>query len=198
MAYTLEGHKGGLVKFMPFDNGTVQKESISYSSTVTNNPIEQGAEINDHVNNNSETLTISGVVLGQNDVQNLILLRNNREIITYTGRIKVDNLVFTSLKFDRSSKNATGASFTATFKRVQTTVPDYVMDAVQKMSQQDKGKNDNQQLKETTNKGTTTTSVESVSSASKTKYDAVTPSEASTAPLTRQTGAYDGLSKAVV
>ena len=50
MAYTLTGRKGGTVRFVPFENGVVEKESESYSSSVTSNPVEDGADINDHVN----------------------------------------------------------------------------------------------------------------------------------------------------
>ena len=35
MAYTLTGRKGGTVRFVPFENGVVEKESESYSSSVT-------------------------------------------------------------------------------------------------------------------------------------------------------------------
>ena len=34
MAYTLAGRKGGTVRFEPLENGIVEKESESYSSTV--------------------------------------------------------------------------------------------------------------------------------------------------------------------
>ena len=35
MAYTLAGRKGGTVRFEPLENGIVEKESESYSSSVT-------------------------------------------------------------------------------------------------------------------------------------------------------------------
>ena len=49
MAYTLTGRKSGTVRFNPMQTGVVEKESESYSSTVTSNPIENGSTINDHV-----------------------------------------------------------------------------------------------------------------------------------------------------
>ena len=64
MAYTLTGRKGGTVRFVPFQTGVVEKESESYSSSVTSNPIEAGSEINDHVNNAAGTLNISGTIVG--------------------------------------------------------------------------------------------------------------------------------------
>ena len=46
MAYTLTGRKSGTVRFEPRSTGVIEKESESYSSSVTSNPIENGAEIN--------------------------------------------------------------------------------------------------------------------------------------------------------
>ena len=66
MAYTLTGKKSGTVRFEARSTGVIGKESESYSSTVTSNPIEQGAEINDHVNNASGTLNLSGTIIGGN------------------------------------------------------------------------------------------------------------------------------------
>ena len=43
MAYTLTGRKGGTILFIPFQNGVIEKESESYSSSVTSNPVENGA-----------------------------------------------------------------------------------------------------------------------------------------------------------
>ena len=115
MAYTLTGRKGGTVRFVPFENGVVEKESESYSSSVTSNPVEDGADINDHVNNAAGQLTISGTIVGGDSAINALkAMRESRDIITYTGVTRMTNLVFTSLKFDRSYKNRTGASFSAT------------------------------------------------------------------------------------
>lgn len=45
MAYMLTSSKGGTVRFIPNDTGVVEKESESYSSSVTSNPVEDGADI---------------------------------------------------------------------------------------------------------------------------------------------------------
>ncbi len=106
MAYTLTGRKGGTVRFMPFQNGLVEKESESYSSSVTSNPIENGSDINDHVNNDAGTFSISGTIIGgESAVNALKAMRDSRDILTYTGVSRMTNLVFTSLKFDRSYKS---------------------------------------------------------------------------------------------
>lgn len=139
MAYTLTGRKGGTVRFVPFENGVVEKESESYSSSVTSNPVEDGADINDHVNNAAGQLTISGTIVGGDSAINALkAMRESRDIITYTGVTRMTNLVFTSLKFDRSYKNRNGASFSATLKQVKLVSSEFVpMDSEVLMSSQD-------------------------------------------------------------
>ena len=139
MAYTLTGRKGGTVRFVPFENGVVEKESESYSSSVTSNPVEDGADINDHVNNAAGQLTISGTIVGGDSAINALkAMRESRDIITYTGVTRMTNLVFTSLKFDRSYKNRNGASFSATLKQVRLVSSEFVpMDSEVLMSSQD-------------------------------------------------------------
>ena len=195
MAYTLTGRKGGTVRFVPFDTGVVEKESESYSSSVTSNPVEDGAEINDHVNNAAGQLTISGTIVGGDSAINALkAMRDSRDIITYTGVTRMTNLVFTSLKFDRRYKNRNGASFSATLKQVRLVSSEYVpMNSEVLMSSQDAGKTSNQQLAKTASMGMTTVALQSVSSASAERYRAAYTIPSSSAPLTRSTGGYDGL-----
>lgn len=195
MAYTLTGSKGGTVRFVPMQNGVVEKESESYSSTVTSNPVENGADINDHVNNAAGTLTISGTIIGGDSAINALkAMRDSRDILTYTGVTRMRNLVFTSLKFDRSYKNKGGASFSATLKQIITTASEFVsMDGEASMVSQDADKSSEQQLAQTANAGTTVVSVQSVSHASAERYRAARTTTGSTAPLTRKTGGYSGL-----
>ena len=103
MAYVLRGRKGGTVRFIPLENGVIEKESESYSSSVTSNPVEDGADIDDHVNNAAGTLNISGTIIGGDGAINALKsMRDRRDVITYIGVTRMNNLVFTSLKFDRS------------------------------------------------------------------------------------------------
>lgn len=196
MAYTLTGQKGGTVRFVPLQNGVIEKESESYSSAVTSNPIENGSDINDHVNNDAGTFSISGTIVGgEGAVNALKAMRDSRDIITYAGVTRISNLVFTSLKFDRSYKNKGGADFSATFKRIQTTSPEYVPSGESlPMTSQDAGKSDDPQLAKTANAGLTTISSQSVSSVSVAQHKAAYTQPSSTSPLTRITGGYSGLS----
>jgi len=196
MAYTLTGKKSGTVRFEARSTGVIGKESESYSSTVTSNPIEQGAEINDHVNNASGTLNLSGTIIGGNSAINALkAMRKNRDLITYTGVTRMSNLVFTSLKFDRSHLNKDGAEFSATLKQVQLVAPEYVpMDSELPMTSQDAGKSTNQQLAVTAAVGLAVTALQTVSSSSAARYDSAYKQPSSSAPLTRKTGSYSGLS----
>lgn len=195
MAYTLAGRKGGTVRFEPLENGIVEKESESYSSSVTSNPIEDGSDINDHVNNAAGTLNISGVIIGgEGAVNALKAMRDSRDVMTYIGATRMSNLVFTSLKFDRSYKNKNGASFSATLKQIKTTAPEYVPMGVEvSMTSQDTGKSSNAQLKKTASAGMITVSSQSVSSSSSQKHAAAYRNTSSGAPMTRITGGYSGL-----
>lgn len=196
MAYTLTGRKSGTVRFNPMQTGVVEKESESYSSTVTSNPIENGSTINDHVNNDAGSFSISGTIVGgEGAINALKAMRDSRDIITYIGVSRVTNLVFTSLKFDRSYKNKNGAAFSATFKRVQTTSPEYIPAGESlPMTSRDAGKFDDAQLAKTANAGLTTVSLQSVSPASLERHTAAYSLPSSTAPMTRLTGGYSGLS----
>ena len=195
MAYLLIGRKSGTVRFEPLDNGLVEKESESYSSSVTSNPIENGAEINDHVNNASGVLSISGTIIGGDSaISALKEMRDSRDILTYIGVTRMSNLVFTSLKFDRSYKNRDGASFSASLQQIQITSAEYVpMNGQMLMTSQDAGKSSNMQLAKTANAGMTTVSLQSVSAVAADRYQAAYTRPSSPAPLTRKTGAYDGL-----
>lgn len=197
MAYTLTGQRGGTVRFEPFESGLVEKESESYSSTVTKNPIEAGSDINDHLNNASGTLSISGVIIGGDSaIAALKEMRESRDIMTYTGVTRMKDLVFTSLKFDRTYKNKDGAFFSATLKQVKIVAAEYApSDTGVPMTTQDAGKSTDAQLSKTSNAGMTIVSLQPVSSTGAEKHAASYTTTSSPAPLTRVTGGYDGLSQ---
>ena len=148
------------------------------------------------MNNASGTLSISGTIIGGDGaISALKAMRAMREPLTYIGVTRMSNLVFTSLKFDRSYKNKNGAAFTATLKQLQLSSSGYVpMDGELPMTSQDAGKSDDQQLAVTANYGLTVVSIQTVSSSSEKTYQAAYTQPSSSAPLTRQTGSYDGLS----
>ena len=196
MAYTLTGRKSGTVRFEPMQNGLIDKESESYSSSVTSNPIENGAEINDHVNNAAGILNLSGIIIGgESAINALKAMRDSRDLLTYTGVTRMTNLVFTSLKFDRSYKNAGGATFAATLKQILMGTTEYIpMNAEEPMSSQDSGKSTDKQLSKTVSVGMKTVASQSVSSTSVERKESAYKGSSNLSPLTRVTAAYNGLS----
>ena len=147
------------------------------------------------MNNAAGTLNISGTIIGGDGAINALkAMRANRDLITYIGVTRMSNLVFTSLKFDRSSKNKDGAAFSATLKQVQTVVSEFVpMDAELPMTSQDVGKSDDPQLAKTANSGLTVVAIQTVSSACEKRYEEAYTPPSSTAPLMRMAGGYSGL-----
>ncbi|GHU71756.1 hypothetical protein FACS1894184_18950 [Clostridia bacterium] len=136
-AYTLSGHKTGTVQFTPSDS-TVVNEQAQYTSRVTQFPIEDGTNINDHLIRDPEKFSIDGEIVGGMQTASLLTaMRNNRDVITYSGRMSMDSLVITSLTLKASAKNELGANFQAQLQRVQITSAQYVpTGATPLMSQQ--------------------------------------------------------------
>ena len=196
MAYTLTGRKSGTVRFVP-DNGTISDEKHSMSSKVTAYPIEDGSDINDHVVKNQQQFSVTGIIVGGlAQKAALTAMREQRDIITYSGRFRMQNLVITNLTFGANSKNADGCSFTASFEQVQITSAEYVeMGEAPLMSQQDSGKSSGSQTKSTSKDGRKTTSTEMISNNAYVQdytnnFSKPTPSSG---PSERATPSYNGI-----
>ena len=95
-----------MVRFEPLTTGVVTSESVSRSSTITDNPVEGGSNIQDHVFTQPLSFQISGTAI------------NGGDIITYTGRNRISNLVIQQLQSTHDAKNRGGFTFTATLKQV--------------------------------------------------------------------------------
>ena len=145
MAYTLTGRKYGTIRFIETETGTVTKETLSASNKITDNPIEDGSNINDHVFNNPDQFSITGIAVGSaNDIKSkLDIMKEKADVITYAGRIRIDNLVIQSYTPDYTSKNKNGFGFSVSFKKVKISASEYTaMGAAPLMSRQDAGKSD--------------------------------------------------------
>ena len=116
--YTLEGKKCGTVRFEE-NMGTVNKETVSRSSTVTDNPVEGGESISDHVFRQPRTIQIAGTVVdGAAAISVLDAMWKKGDVLTYTGRNRIDNLVIQQLQSTHDPKNRKGFNFTATLKQI--------------------------------------------------------------------------------
>ena len=117
--YVLQGAKCGAVRFKPFVNGVINKETVSRQSTITDNPIEGGGNINDHVFRSPLNFQLSGTVTdGAAAIATLQQMWMKGDVLTYTGRNQIGNLVIQSLQSTHDATNRKGFTFTATLKQI--------------------------------------------------------------------------------
>ena len=188
LAYILAGNKSGTVRFDP-DTGTVTTEQRAMTSKVTTYPVEDGGNLNDHIYKNTETITLSGeIVNGDSAKDILVAMRENRDLVTYIGKIRLGNLAITNLTVTASSKNKYGYSFKATLQRLAFSTAEYVeLGTIPLMSAQDG-------LKKTRKEGQESVGFEYLTQSQFTEHDRIynqkpTPSAG---PLTRNTPSYNG------
>lgn len=188
MAYRLSGSKTGTIRFDP-DTGTINKESETMSSKMTAYALENGETVNDHVSRNPEQLQISGVLIGgMDEMSRLKSMWKNRDLVSYQGRIRADNMVIINLQDSTDYKNSKGCSFTATLQKVTLVSSAYVeITGNVLMSSMDAG---GQQTK---NAGLQTTSVQTVSAAAYEKYINSYNGNSSSGPAQRKTASYNGV-----
>ena len=187
MAYVLSGRKCGTVRFEP-DSGTVQKESLTKSSKMTSNAIENGSNIEDHVYRNPEQMQISGVVVGGMDAAAALEdMWSQRDLITYAGRFRESNLIITSLKLDVDKGNRDGCTFSATLQKVTIASSSYVeIGGVGLMSSQDGAAG----IK---SNGMVTTSGETVTAGAYADYVSSYSRQSNNGPNARKTTSYNGM-----
>ncbi len=195
MAYTITGRKTGTVRFIADDTGTIQTENLSMTSKVTSNPVEDGSDINDHVILDTSNFGVSGVIIGgEKAVDALKRMRDERDILTYSGRTRAENLVITSLTFDYSSKSKDGCAFKVQFREVQITSAERVeVGEVTMMTTQDAGKASTSQARKTSNAGTQTVAFEAISAGQYAGYSLAYSGGSSIGPTTRSSASYNGL-----
>ena len=108
-----------MVRFEPLTTGVVTSESVSRSSTITDNPVEGGSNIQDHVFTQPLSFQISGTAInGADTIAALQKMWKSGDIITYTGRNRISNLVIQQLQSTHDAKNRGGFTFTATLQQV--------------------------------------------------------------------------------
>lgn len=116
--YVLQGTKCGTVRFTPA-MGTVNKEMVNRSSAVTDNPVESGENISDHVFRQPRTIQLAGTVVdGAQAIAILDAMWKSGDVLTYTGRNRIENLVIQQLQSTHDAKNRKGFTFTATLKQI--------------------------------------------------------------------------------
>lgn len=100
----------------------VENESVSETSDSTDHSVEQGQDVSDHVKHNPSTLTITGVFVKEDSPQKLQQLRKHRQdrdLLTYTGRNVFSNVVIISITRNHNASNKFGLSYDITLKQIR-------------------------------------------------------------------------------
>ncbi|UXN34438.1 hypothetical protein N8E86_10345 [Avibacterium paragallinarum] len=108
-------------------------ESTSLSSQITEYPVEDGTVISDHITQESERLSLSGVITSAGILFNISLgkyklieaketlreLHANRELITIvTGLDVYEDFAIESLEIERNSDDGERLNITAEFRKI--------------------------------------------------------------------------------
>ncbi|KGQ61411.1 phage baseplate protein [Gallibacterium anatis] len=108
-------------------------ETTSLSSQITEYPVEDGTVISDHITQESERLSLSGVITGAGTLFNVGLgkyklisaketlreLHANRELITIvTGLDVYEDFAIESLEIERNSDDGERLNITAEFRKI--------------------------------------------------------------------------------
>ena len=193
MGYRITGEKCGSIRFEP-DTGTINKEGITMSSKMTENAIEDGSSINDHVIKSSEQFPIGGILVGGNaDADRLTRMWKERDLLTYSGRVRGNNLIITNLSITSEHKHAGGCSFTATLQKANITTSAYIEMGETLMSQDDAREKTGNKTAATKNAGMTTTVSEAITGNAYTSYVNSYNGKSSGGPSSRKTAGYDGV-----
>lgn len=200
MSYSLTGKKTGSISFTP-ETGTVTQETVTRSSKMTSNAIEGGSTIEDHVYLNPEQLQVEGVVVKNHNSYKSRLeeMWKKRDLVTYTGKVRVSGYVITSLQIKNSAANKKGFRFSATLQKANIVSGQYVeMGQAPLMSRQDAqsaapSMSQAAQTSETKSAGLKTTVSQQISQSAYASYVNSYNGKSSAGPLQRKTASYNGI-----
>ncbi|MGG6311561.1 phage baseplate protein [Paenibacillus macerans] len=106
----------------------VESEEPDFPIEVTDQPVEKGIDLTDHVQRKARTISLSGYIVGDNAVQvrdSINQLKDAGEIVTYSGRNLFSGLIVGfSGKHDSSVAN--GFSFTMDLREVRIAQASFV------------------------------------------------------------------------
>lgn len=106
----------------------VISETPLYSVNVTQYPVETGIDLTDHVERQSTTMEITGMILGPKAASiraRLIESMQNGEKLDYVGRNAFRQVLLSSIQTEHDAQVANGYRFTATLQQVRVAQPSY-------------------------------------------------------------------------
>jgi hypothetical protein len=99
----------------------VETEDPVFPNEVTDQPVEKGVPLSDHVQRQARSVALSGVIVGADAVKvrsYLISASDNGKLVKYVGRIAF-NGVISGLATSHSHKIANGFTFSFTLREIR-------------------------------------------------------------------------------
>lgn len=97
-------------------------ESVNEPSEVTDHPVEEGADVADHVKVKPETIPLNGVIAGDRAEEKLAQLqrfRHERELLTFIGVETFHQVVITNISRKRTAQISDGFELSLTLRKVR-------------------------------------------------------------------------------
>ncbi|NQX67984.1 hypothetical protein HQN90_17825 [Paenibacillus alba] len=107
---------------------TVESEDPSSEVEATDQPVEEGIDVTDHIRPKPRTMNISGVIVGETAAQTretILKLQTTGSMIEFVGRNYFQGVI-TQFQSTHDYKVANGLSFTATLKEIRVARSSYV------------------------------------------------------------------------
>jgi len=107
----------------------VENEEPSRDNQITDNPVEKGVNIADHVKPQPLELSLSGEIIGadaQEKEDKLIKFRDEGTILTYVGRNTYFNMVIASSGIPKSKDIGNGFKFSLKLKQIRIAELEFV------------------------------------------------------------------------
>lgn len=104
----------------------IESDDISISADVTDNPVESGQDVSDHVEPKPDKISIKGVIVGEDAPRKWTMLKNfnkNGTLLKYINRVIYDNVVIQDFNPVHSGDIRNGYKFSMSLKNVRIATP---------------------------------------------------------------------------
>lgn len=99
----------------------VESEDPSFPNEVTDQPVEKGVPLSDHVQRQPRSIALSGVIVGADAIKirdYLIVASDNGKLVKFVGRNAFSGVI-TGLATSHSHKVANGYAFSFTLREIR-------------------------------------------------------------------------------
>lgn len=100
----------------------ISSENITDSASVTDNPVESGQDVSDHVKQNPSELSLTGIMVGGDESNKFMKLKEYKEdgkLLYYIGRESHPSMIITNIQRNYDVSNKDGFGFDLSLKQVR-------------------------------------------------------------------------------